>query len=96
LLFDVGISITTPTRPYCDNVSATHMTVNPVQHDRSKHIAMDYHFVRERVAYGDLVVHYIPTASQIADIFTKIITSQQFLFLKSKLSVRPPDQLEGA
>lgn len=59
-LCDLGIVITTPTSLYCDNVSATYMTANPVMHDRSKHIAVDYHFVRERVAAGDLTVRYIP------------------------------------
>jgi len=37
------------------------MSTNPVQHDRSKHIVVDYHFVRERVADRDLVLRYIPT-----------------------------------
>lgn len=59
----VGQLLTTPTRLYCDNVSATHMTANPVQHDRSKHIAVDYHFVQERVPHGDLIGRYIPTGS---------------------------------
>lgn len=44
LLHDLHITITTPTRLYCDNVSATFMTANPVQHDRSKHIVVDSHF----------------------------------------------------
>ena len=56
LLADIGLRLSSPTKVYCDNVSASYMTVNPVQHDRSKHIAVDYHFVHERVAHGDLVV----------------------------------------
>ena len=47
------------------------MAVNPMQHDRSKYIAVDYQFVRERVAHGDLVIRYIPTKLKLADIFTK-------------------------
>ena len=47
------------------------MIVNPFQHDRSKYIAVDYHFVRKRVAHGDLVVRYIPTRLQLADILPK-------------------------
>ena len=56
---------------FYDNISALHMTVNPVFHARSKHIELDYHFVRERVALGFLITQYIPTSSQVADIFTK-------------------------
>ena len=96
LLFDVGISIATPTRLYCDNVSATYMTANPVLHDRSKNIVVHYHFVCEQVAHGDLIVCYIPTGFHIVDIFTKGLSSQQFLCLKSKLSVCFPEQLKGA
>ena len=46
---------------YCDNVGASYIVVNPMQYDRSKHVAVDYDFVREHVAHGDLVVRYIPT-----------------------------------
>ena len=47
------------------------MSTNPVQHDRSKNIAVDFHFVREQVADGDLVIRYIPTTLHTANIFTK-------------------------
>ncbi|PKI56932.1 hypothetical protein CRG98_022667 [Punica granatum] len=54
-----------------DNISDTYLVVNHVQHDRGKHIAVAYHFVRERIARGDLLVRYVPTFSQLADILTK-------------------------
>ncbi|CAH9140808.1 unnamed protein product [Cuscuta epithymum] len=95
LLADMGFFISQPVRLYCDNVSASYLTVNPIQHDRSKHIKIDYHFVRERVAHGDLVVKYIPTQFQLADIFTKNLSSQRFNFLKSNLRVVPSAQIEG-
>jgi len=56
---------------------------------------VDYHFVRERVATSDLVVRYIPTGSQIVDIFTKGLSAKQFLFLKSNIAVRHIDQTEA-
>ncbi|CAH9064067.1 unnamed protein product [Cuscuta epithymum] len=56
LLVDMGIQITAPVQLFCDNVSTSYLAVNPIQHDRNKHIKIDYHFVRERVAHGDLVV----------------------------------------
>lgn len=60
----------------CDNISATYMAVNPVLHDRSKHIAIGYHFVREQVANGNLEVKYIPTKFQLADILIKELSFQ--------------------
>ncbi|CAH9057687.1 unnamed protein product [Cuscuta epithymum] len=95
LLADMGIYISAPVHLYCDNVSASYLAVNPIQHDRSKHIKIDYHFVRERVAHGDLVVKYIPTQLQLADIFTKNLSSQRFEFLRSNLHVVSPAQIEG-
>ena len=70
------------------------MSANPVQHDRSKHIAVDYHFVRERVADGDLVILYIPTSIQVADAFTRGLSAKQFLLHRDNLSVHSPNQIK--
>ncbi|CAH9137156.1 unnamed protein product, partial [Cuscuta epithymum] len=75
LMAEMGLHISSPVQLHCDNVSASYLAVNPIQHDRSKHIKIDYHFVRERVAHGDLVVKYVPTQLQLADIFTKNLSS---------------------
>jgi len=56
LLYDLGIVIPDPVSLYYDNISATYMSANLIHHDCSKHIAIDYHFVHERVSAGDLVV----------------------------------------
>lgn len=66
------------------------MTANPVHHARSKHIEIDYHFVREKVVKGDIIVQYIPTSEQLADIFTKGLPSAQFHYLRSNLRILPP------
>ncbi|CAH9146417.1 unnamed protein product [Cuscuta epithymum] len=95
VLFELGYPIRDPVQLFCDNISASYLTANPVQHARSKHIQIDYHFVRERVAHGDLFVKYVPTHLQLADIFTKALSSQQFNFLKDNLRVVSPAQLEG-
>lgn len=84
-----------PVRVMCDNVSATYFTVNPVLHDRSKHITVDYHFVRECVAHGDLIVRYVPTKLQLADIFTKGLPSRQFAFLNPIYPLNLHVQIEG-
>ncbi|CAH9124063.1 unnamed protein product, partial [Cuscuta epithymum] len=94
ILFELGFPVKAPVQLFCDNISASYLTANPVQHARSKHIQIDYHFVRERVAHGDLIVKYIPTQLQLADIFTKSLSSQQFHFLKDNLRVVCPAQFE--
>ncbi|KAI3518344.1 hypothetical protein L1887_06964 [Cichorium endivia] len=66
LLLELHCPIQKATIVYCDNVSG-----NPVQHQRTKHIELDIHFVREKVAKGQVRVLHMPSRHQIADIFTK-------------------------
>ena len=72
---------------YCDNVSAVYLSTNPVQHQRTKHVEIDLHFVRDRVAIGDVRVLHVPTTSQFADIFTKGLPSSTFSEFRSSLNV---------
>lgn len=65
------------------------MTVNPVFHGRSKHIELDYHYVREKVALGTLITRFIPSKHQLADIFTKPLPKAQYSLLRSKLGLWP-------
>ncbi|WVZ70460.1 hypothetical protein U9M48_019129 [Paspalum notatum var. saurae] len=70
----------------CDNISAVYMSSNPVQHQRTKHIEIDLHFVREQISFGDVHVLHVPTSSQYADIFTKG-PSTVFTEFRSSLNV---------
>jgi len=97
LLSELHSPLRRATLVYCDNISAVYMTSNPVQHQRTKHIEIDLHFVRERVAVGDLRVLHVPTSSQYADIFTKGLPSSVFTEFRSSLNVRSTDdQTAGA
>jgi hypothetical protein len=73
---------------YCDNVSAMYLYSNSVQHQRTKHVEIDLHFVREKVALGAVRVLHVPTSSQYADIFTKGFPSPVFTEFCSSLNVR--------
>ena len=78
---------------YCDNISAVYMSSNPIHHQRTKHVEIDLHFVRERVALGDVRVLHVPTTSQFADIFTKGLPLSVFTEFRSSLNVRSTDDL---
>ncbi|XP_071728318.1 uncharacterized mitochondrial protein AtMg00810-like [Rutidosis leptorrhynchoides] len=81
-----------PDRPtiLCDNRSALFLSQNPVSHKRSKHIDIDYHFVRELVSSGKLYTKFVPTHLQLADIFTKSLPRPLFESFRTKLQVGPP------
>lgn len=73
---------------WCDNLAAKSMAENPIFHSRTKHIEIDVHFVREKIENGDFDVRYVPTLHQVADIFTKGLSRNRFVFLYNKLRVQ--------
>jgi hypothetical protein len=70
-----------------DSQSAIALGKNPVFHDRSKHIDVRFHFIRECVGNGKLEIEHVRTEEQIADILTKPLGRVQFLEMRSKLGV---------
>jgi hypothetical protein len=70
LLSDLFSAEPEPTIIHCDNQSCIKLSENPVFHDRSKHIEMRYHYVRDMVQKNILSIQYVPMAEQIADILT--------------------------
>jgi hypothetical protein len=71
-------------RVLCDNQGAIALSENPENHSRSKHIDIQYHYVRELVASGELIVEYCPTKEMLADILTKPIPEPQYKALVSR------------
>jgi hypothetical protein len=64
---------------YCDNVSVIYLSTNLVQHQHTKHIDIDLHFIWERVAIGDVRVLHVPMTSQFVDILTNGLSTSVFL-----------------
>ena len=92
ILRDIGLHLSQPSILFCDNVSALHMTINPIFHARTKHIEVDYHFVRENVALGSLITRFVSYGNQVADVFTKPLSRQSFEIFRTKLGLWPSPQ----
>ena len=85
-LFDYGFKL--EKNPiFCDNTSAIAITQNLVQHSRTKHIDIRYHFIREHAMNGIVKLHFVPSEKQLADIFTKLLDESTFSRLVSELGM---------
>jgi hypothetical protein len=77
-----------PTVIYCDNQSCIKLSINPVFHDRSKHIDIRYHHLRDCVQRKIMLLQYIPTEDQDADILTKALTRSKFEYHRDRIGVK--------
>ncbi|GKV36736.1 hypothetical protein SLEP1_g44835 [Rubroshorea leprosula] len=88
LLSNFGIHLSRPTPLYCDNQAARHIAANPVFHERTKHLQIDYHIVHEKLLAGVLYPLPISSSHQPANILTKALSKDSFHFLHGKLGIR--------
>ncbi|KAI3715210.1 hypothetical protein L6452_22182 [Arctium lappa] len=81
----------------CDSKSAIAISANPVQHSKTKHIDIRYHFLKHHVEHGTIEMYFVPTDYQLFDHFTKALDEKRFTFLVSKivLSLYDPSIVEG-
>uniref|UniRef100_A0A2N9F0L7 Reverse transcriptase Ty1/copia-type domain-containing protein n=1 Tax=Fagus sylvatica TaxID=28930 RepID=A0A2N9F0L7_FAGSY len=89
LFCELGVSISSPPTIWCDNIGATYLSSNPVFHARTKHVEIDFHFVRDMVANKSISVRFLCSKDQLADLLTKPISSSRFPLLRTKLNVLP-------
>ena len=87
LLTSLGIQCDSPTRIYKDNQGAIEISKNPKRHDRTKHIDVCHHFVRERVASNEVAVVYCPTEEMTPDIMTKGLGAVKFTKFRDGMGV---------
>ena len=73
---------------YGDNQSSIHLSKNDSNHQRTKHIDITHHFIRDHLQSNHIVIKWIPTAEQQADLLTKMMPTKQFVTLRDKLYLR--------
>jgi len=87
LLSELGRPVELPMKLFCDNKAAISIANNPVQHDRTKHVEIDRHFIKEKLEGGVVCVPFLPSSQQIADVFTKGLLRQNFEYFVNKLGM---------
>lgn len=87
ILRDFKLVVPTPIHLFCDNQAAIHIARNPIFHERTKHLDIDCHFVRDKVKEGFILLKHVSSENQLADPFTKALANPLFHQMVSKLGL---------
>ena len=90
LLHELTVDHITPIPLKCDNQAAIYIAKNPVFHERTKHIELDCHFVRQKLMEGLVILNHVSTKQQLADIMTKPLPGLTHSSILGKLGVSHP------
>ena len=85
LLEELGFAQSNPMNLFCDNQAAVHIASNPVFHERTKHIEVDYHFVRDKLLENVINTISVKSADQLTDLFTKALGGVRVRYICNKL-----------
>jgi Reverse transcriptase (RNA-dependent DNA polymerase) len=87
LLLELGLFEDKPIMMYCDNKTAINIANNPVQHDKTKHVEIDRHFIKDKLDEGIVCMPFVRTKEKIADVFTKGLSITDFSNVIDKMSM---------
>ena len=90
LLHELGFPSTEACKLFCDNKAAISISENPVQHDRTKHVEIDRHFIKEKLEKQIISIPHVKSEDQLADILTKGVSTEVFETTLSKLGIGNP------
>lgn len=88
LLIEIGFASHSAMNIFCDNKSAIEIAHNPVQHDRTKHVEVDRHFIKQNLETKIIQFPFVKSEDQLADILTKAVCSRDFYNALDKLGIR--------
>ena len=94
ILEDLKIGISKPMKLYCDNKAAISMAHNPVQHDKTKNVEIDRHFIKEKLESGIICTPYVSLDGQVVDVFTKGLAIVKLLAYHRRLVKSPTTTLK--
>lgn len=94
VLQDMGIASTSPCIPLCENKVALDIAANPLYHEKTKHIEIDCHLIREKIQQTMITTSHIASSKQLVDIFVKALGRGQSACLLSKLGVLNMSKLD--